>query len=67
MELPHGTTERTLWSRRKANGNTKSGNASRGDPSRNECRADDGELLGPYETTYDLTVGYGVDRVIVNP
>jgi hypothetical protein len=32
-----------------------------------EYRKADGELIGPYETSYDLSHGYGVDRVIVRP
>jgi hypothetical protein len=32
-----------------------------------QYRKEDGEVVGPYETRYELSYGYGVDRVIVRP
>ncbi len=32
-----------------------------------ERRNHAGDLIGPYETSYELTNGYGSDRVIVTP
>ena len=32
-----------------------------------ERQTDDGRVMGPYETAYDLSSGYGLERIIINP
>jgi hypothetical protein len=64
---PNRETEvRSSWLQHRPRNSRKHGPARpSGIPT--EYRKDDGELRGPYETHYDLSHGYGVDRVIVRP
>jgi hypothetical protein len=71
MEPGQRERTRTAWKRRGPRNEPQSarGNQPSLQPENllTERRTEDGHLMGPYETTYDLTSGYGLDRVIINP
>jgi hypothetical protein len=68
MEPANETGVRPVWLKRKAQRSSSSvTRANRANQILSEQRTETGELLGPYETVYDLSSGYGVDRVIIRP
>src|SRR5262245_22631610 len=59
---------RPVWSKRKpARRSAPAIEENKTDLILGEQRTASGDLLGPYETAYDLSSGYGVERVIVRP
>ena len=63
MEPSREIPPRTSWLR----GQARRGWAMEPDILTSERRSRSGDLLGPYETSYDLSTGYGSERVIITP
>jgi hypothetical protein len=65
MEPVHEVFSRPVWPKRKPARRTAPDAGA--DHILSDQRTASGELLGPYETAYDLSPGYGMDREIVTP
>lgn len=55
------------WSDRPAKVEVASPYADTKSPAREPRRLDPGSGLGPYEASYDISLGYGHDRSIIVP